>query len=455
MAKYRLFIYPKGPLKGNKEPGIYEDAAGRKYIRPRLTNGQRPYLSLGTKSISEAIKMRDSRKAAKSAAKIGIAIEPEAAAQKASVSVAKVIHRYQADGYPGKKGVLRNPGRHLAEEVRYTKTLLNYFNTESSAADLVQNDLDEYKDWRVARIKANDRKRLESKGEQYIDSKAQRGLRTVDLELNCLNNAMRWAVRKNLLKSNPIASRARYHTITDAIHCREFAAANCTELHHIAGSLMASRRSETLGWQLLYEGMTGLRSEETVRLRIDARPDEPGGITEDGQSLCVRRAQKSKKQNSYVLIHKGLKRVMQAHRIWHAQRYPLSPWYFPGRDKRSQKHIDKDVLTKALGRLYKIFVDFRDQEPDPKKFPSVPHLTKKYTSHGAGRAFYVLVRRSHGISDAQIAFELNQTGGVGTLEQVYGLPPEHWKDGRSPKLSWLPSKEYFAWKQIKKIKHHA
>jgi hypothetical protein len=195
--------------------------------------------------------------------------------------------------------------------------------------------------------------------------------------------------------------------------------------------------------------MTGLRTEETVVLRMDARADEPGGLTPDGGSMCVRRAKKSKKFNNYVQVHEGLKLVMRAHRIWHEQRYPLSPYYFPGRDRKALGHIDNSVLTKALGRLYQVYLKFREKERNPKKSPDKRFLTKKYTSHGASRAFYVLVRRSQGISDSQIAFELNQIGGVSTLEQVYGLPPEHWKNSDAPNLSWVPQGAA-AWAKIKK-----
>jgi hypothetical protein len=200
----------------------------------------------------------------------------------------------------------------------------------------------------------------------------------------------------------------------------------------------------------LYEGATGLRSEETVLLRMDARSDEPGGLTPDGRSMCFRRARKSKKFNLYVQVHEGLKLIRQAHKMWHAKRYPLSPWCFPGRERKTLRHVNKSPLTKSLDRLHQVYVDFRKTEKDPKEFPKKPHLTRKYTSHGAGRAFYVLVRRSQGVSDPQIAYELNQIGGVGTLEQVYGLPPEHWKNGNAPLLTEMKQK-YRLWQRRGKV----
>ena len=119
------------------------------------------------------------------------------------------------------------------------------------------------------------------------------GHRSTDLELNTLNNAMKWAVRKQLLKSNPVAERVRYYSPTQARHCKDVAPISADDLHTTARLLFADRRSESLGWQALFEALTGLRTGEALALRMDAAPNEPGWITEDGESLCVRRSKKA------------------------------------------------------------------------------------------------------------------------------------------------------------------
>jgi hypothetical protein len=203
MAKYTLYVYKKGPLKGIKEPGIYEDTEGRKYIRPKQANGQRPYLSLGTASLETAIKMRDTRKMAKLAAKRGIALAPEEAAKKAAVTVPVVIRAYDEAGCPNRKGVARRLGKHLdAEKVR-GKTLLQYFNTDKPAEDLGQNQLDGYKDWRVALVQEREKAAAKRKGYEDYEPEADSGLRTVDLDLNCLSNAMRWDGAKGVAHGQP------------------------------------------------------------------------------------------------------------------------------------------------------------------------------------------------------------------------------------------------------------
>jgi len=273
--------------------------------------------------------------------------------------------------------------------------------------------------------------------------------------LGIIRDLVRWensrdgrVLQLRIRTGGPIASRARYHSAPAAKHCREYAPTDTDELHQVAGALMSSRRSKVLGWQLLYEARTGLRSEETVRLRLDARPNEAGGLTADGGSLCVRRAEKPKSYNPYVRVHEGLADVMAAHKIWLAKRYPSSPWCFPGRERDAHKHVDKSALTKALDRPHQVFLEFRKTESDPAKFPEQPHLTRKYTSHGAGRAFYVYARRCQGADDPQICYEINHTGGVGTLEQVYALPARHWKNGQALGMPWLP-KGSPAWSRIK------
>ena len=80
--------------------------------------------------------------------------------------------------------------------------------------------------------------------------------------------------------------------------------------------------------------------------------------------------------------------------------------------------VDKSALAHALVRIR-------------------PQLPRKITSHGA-RAFYVTVRRSHGVMDSQIAWEIGHTSGGATLAEVYGGAPPYWLAGDGPKLSWLP-----------------
>ena len=114
-----------------------------------------------------------------------------------------------------------------------------------------------------------------------------------DLELNTLSDAPRWAARKELIEENPIASRSNYHSARESRHCREVCPVETVELHNVARKLFSNRRSEVLGWQLLFEAFTGQRSCEAAVLLLDAGPDEPGYLSSDGKSLRPHRSKVS------------------------------------------------------------------------------------------------------------------------------------------------------------------
>src|SRR5206468_12772993 len=104
---------------------------------------------------------------------------------------------------------------------------------------------------------------------------------------------------------------------------------------------------------------------------------------------------------------------------------------FPS-SRKAQQPISKRALTHALGRLHR------------------NGKIRKLTSHG-GRAYYVTVRRSHGIPDSQIAFEIGHTSAGVTLAAVYGGVPPHWRTGEGPRMTWLPNRKP-AWEFIAPLK---
>jgi hypothetical protein len=163
----------------------------------------------------------------------------------------------------------------------------------------------------------------------------------------------------------------------------------------------------------------------------DAQPFEPGWITKDGKSLCVRRAKNQESVNPFVQIHDGLAAWLEAHKAWKEKRYPKSPWFFPNYRDPVGKHADSFALSQSLRR--------RRQT-----------IGKKITSH-AMRAFFVTVRRSNGISDIQIAYEIGHTSAGKTLASVYGGVPPHWLTDEGPKMKWLPEGKTPAWAAIKSL----
>lgn len=180
---------------------------------------------------------------------------------------------------------------------------------------------------------------------------------------------------------------------------------------------------------MLFEAMTGLRTCEILKWRTDAGPDDPGYVTPDGKSLRVWRCKGQHSVNPFVKVHEGLAAALAAHREWKAAHYPESTWFFPGHERAENRPVHKGALAHSLRRLHK------------------QGEGKKYTSHGM-RAFYVTVRRSHGVTDSQIAFEIGHTSGGTTLAAVYGGVPPHWLTGEGPRMAWLPTSKC-AWESIK------
>jgi hypothetical protein len=402
-----------GLTKVAGEKLLYRNAEGWYFLRKR-GGGTDTDICLDVQKKPAAVKARDAYLSARGAAKAGISYDPNSPASR--VRVEEVIARYQTDGFPDDEGNPRTEGLHLVAEKVYCETLLSLLG-DDLVLDLDQDLLDRYREARRKTVRP-------TRGKQD-------GARIVDLELNTLSKALNWAVRKKLIDDNPIKERKRYHKASTARHCREFAPQDADELHTISGLLFKDPRSEVLGWQCLFGGATGLRTNELLILRTDARPDEPGGLTEDRGSLCVRRSKSVGRDNPYIEVRPDLEAMLVAHKAWRTERYPKSNWFFPCRMKEDNSPVDEGALGHALRRLYRTKL-----------------IQKEITPHGL-RAYYVRVRRSNGTPDAQICVEIGHVGGVATMETVYGSIPPHWIHGAGPKLSFTPGKAPLAWTLVK------
>lgn len=180
------------------------------------------------------------------------------------------------------------PGYNCDGEAARCEVLLEYFNWTAAAEDLDQDGLDDYHTWRCKKFAEGFIKKDGTRSKPKGD-----GDRTTDLDLNCLNNAYRWALRKKMIKTNPIEKRVKYRVPSEVKHCREYCLESAAELNAVAGILISSHRSETPGWQLLIEGMTSLRCDEAVQLRMDARANEAGGLRAEARTPPARRRMKT------------------------------------------------------------------------------------------------------------------------------------------------------------------
>lgn len=253
------------------------------------------------------------------------------------------------------------------------------------------------------------------------------GHRSVEIECVTLSNVISYAVRAGLTPTNNVRSlRPRFCT-TDprtkslrlVTHCRENAPESGDEVHKLVTLLFGHWSSEVLGWQFAWECLTGCRTNEVLRWRIDGKDEATPGYV---QANCLFLARSKRGINPYFHLQPEHLSAIEAHRYWLAERYPESPSWFPGRGK-GEFPVDKGSLSHALRRLCGEH--------------SLPHRT----SH-ACRSFYVSKRRSDGISDAQIAAEIGITN-VQLISRTYGNCPPSWFGQK--KLSFLPSEGFAAW----------
>jgi len=134
------------------------------------------------------------------------------------VTVSELIDDYLEAGMPTRKMRPKRPAT-ITNEKACLKPIRAYFGTRQAAA-MVLADADKYRDWRLsggffADNSADEkRKRL---------ARMKTGTRSVDLELTILGNVFNLAMRRGLLRLNPLAGRGRYSVAEDIRHCREVA----------------------------------------------------------------------------------------------------------------------------------------------------------------------------------------------------------------------------------------
>lgn len=361
--------------------GIYK-LRGNFYYRPYRADGKRTWRALPGATLKAA--RRNFHKLTGS--DVG-----------ASVTVGEAIAVYRAASCPDVRRVERNGGR-LKAELWRCNMLVGFWNAVQ-CVDITAASLDEYADWRIKRAK---------KGH---------GGRAVDLEIVTLKNAVRWALRKNLLQADPFknitVSSYRKPVVK---HCRESAPRSGDELHDLAVVLFESRRSQILGWLTLITAMVGCRISEMLALRTDAKHGEPGNISNG--VLWLRR--KKKGANNFFMIHEDLKACLRHFDLWRQKQAPRvrnSLWWFPG--KIAGQSLETQALTHALQRAGKLVAK------------------ASRTAHGL-RSFYVTCRRSQGASDPQIALEMGHLSGGREIVRTYG-------DATPEKVHWMPSEGEPAW----------
>jgi integrase len=384
-------------------PGVYIDSRTGNFVERPWIAGKRTWRKLKSRTLKDAKRELAARRIDQTRATHGLAKDPYAPPSK---TVGDICAEYQSAGCPDRQHSPKH-GKALEQEVYRLKTMLPFWS-KRLVESVKAVDCALYFAWRKKRLK---RKKVS-------------GARTVDLELGTLNNALHWAASVGRIHANPLAAgRPKFRSGKTIRHCRDFMPVDGNELHHLARKLFAVRRSETLGWQLLVEAMTGCRTSEVLKLRWDAdHMSEPGFI--DGNTVWIVRAKGG--VNPFVEVHPALAECLSALKKWHLWRFPKSEWWFPSARRGKDLPVTAAALTRAL------------------KNKKITKLQR--TSHGL-RAYYVTVRRSQGVSDAQIAAEIGDKSGAAIIVSTYGAVPPNWRGSEA--LSWLPTKGKPAWEVLK------
>lgn len=376
--------------------GIYRDSdTGAFYERPWV-RGRRTWRKLDGHTLKLAKEDFARRRTDQARAERGMARDPYAPPPS---TVGAILEAYVSAGCPNRKHQPRT-GKRLQAELHLINALTPFWKTRPADKIHVVQDCKAYFSHR----------------RKSSIRKSDHGGRAVDLELCCLSNALEWARGVGRLEFNPLASgRPKFRPKTIR-HCRETAPASPEELHALAAHFFEDPRSTVLGFQLLFEALSGCRTSEALALRWDAAPMQPGHI--QGDHLWLARAKGG--CNPFVLVHADLADLLAAMKSW-----AKSPWFFPS--PRNDGPVDVGALSHALRRASQLAVG------------------RAITSHGM-RSYYVTVRRSQGASDAQIAAEIGDRTGPSIIASTYGEIPPNWQ-GRDA-LLWVPKGVDPAWRRF-------
>jgi integrase len=382
--------------------GVYQDAVDKSFwVRPWI-DGRRTWRKLEATKLRYAIEEAATKKVDHSRSKLGVAKSPYAAPAGMFKALAAA---YVSAGCPNKRLEPRDGTFSKNEQFRLVSLLIFFGNRQSASIRIPL--LTEYAAWRKPRFK-----------------KANcSGNRSIDMELCTLSNVLTYGVMIGELEYNPIAiGKPRFQTAAKIRRSRERAAGSGDDVHRLADFFFNSPRpkTEVMAWMTIFSALTGCRHIELRRLRMDGKgPETPGWIS--GNYLFLARAKKG--VHPYIEIKDELAAAIDCFRNWHDERYPESPWWFPGQDKTEQ--LSAGAFCYALDRACKAL--------------GMP----KCSPHGF-RAFYVTKRRSEGIMDAQIASEIGDRT-VAVIAESYGDRPPNWTG--QEKLSFLPKEGLPAWER--------
>jgi integrase len=218
----------------------------------------------------------------------------------------------------------------------------------------------------------------------------KKGTRSVDLELTILGNVFNLAMRRGLLKSNPLQGRGRYSVAEDVRHCRE-TAPTPEGLRQIEYWLR-ERNEEGAADVVCFLAYSGLRIGEALPLDWEA-------IDWADKVIHVQREKRG--CMPWVPILPEMEVLLRA-----MQKRTNSPLLFPS-PFEAESPRDDSAIRHRLGAACKAL--------------GLGHVTP----HGL-RSYFVTQARQSGLSDAEIAMLIGDKTGPAIIALTYGdVRPDH------------------------------
>ena len=365
------------------EDGLYM-RDGLYYARVR-DEGQRTWRGTGTDNLTKARKVLAKWREEQTLKRHGIETA-QAALTRNRLTVGEVLDTYAAAGFPTKKMQPKRP-ESIAGEQRCLRPLRAYF-ADRAAAALTLADADAYHDWRMARGYVTTRTRKRDGAE--VKQRNRGGNRAVDLELTTLCNALGLAVRRALLKANPLKGRTAYTVAGNVRHCREVAPT--PEGLAKIESWLRGKGEQAIADFVLFLAYSGLRIGEALPLDWEA-VDWGNGV------VHVQREKRG--CNPFVPLLPSLAQLLQAMKQ-RAAGYLLFPSPLDPNTPRDDSAMRRRIAAAC-------------------KAKDLPHVTP----HGL-RSFFVTSAREAGLTDADIAALIGDKTGPAIIASTYGdVRPDH------------------------------
>jgi integrase len=304
---------------------------------------------------------------------------------RARVTVGELIDSYIEAGMPTRKMRPKRPAT-ITNEKACLKPVLSFFGGMQAAA-ISLGDCDKYRDWRLS----GGYFASENPDEQRKPmARMKKGTRSVDLELTILGNVFNLAVRRGLLRSNPLHSRGRYSVAEDIRHCREVAPTP-EGLRQIEYWLRG-RNEQVSADTVCFLAFSGLRIGEALPLDWEAV---------DWSDRVIHIQREKRGIMPWVPILSEMERLLR-----HMQKRSTSHLLFPS-------PFDPNKVRDDSAIRHRLSTACKDL--------GIAHVTP----HGL-RSYFVTQARQSGLSDAEIAMLIGDKTGPAIVALTYGdVRPDH------------------------------